>query len=144
MTENIILFPYTYVKDTKNNSGIQILLPYVHVKGTWGSRFFVYIFGKGEKGRGRLMEGLDTTLSHTTYWQNNIPPTFRRFSFGDDHLWRFAFPMLIFVPHIWQFPSAIFIVDFHLWRVPLMIIFLVVYTFILLDLHWQLTLQFQV
>jgi hypothetical protein len=56
MTENIILFPYTYVKDTKFNPGFQRFsspLPHSPVGDTCLFISFVYIFGKGEKGRGR-------------------------------------------------------------------------------------------
>jgi len=136
------MFINTYGKDTKFIPGWQPFFitfhppsPHVHVRGTGGSCFFVYTFGKGEKGRGRYSGGLDPTVFHTTYYVLFIPHTIRRFSFGDDHHWQLTFPMLIFIPHTWRFPSAIFIVNFRLWWVPLLMIFLVVYTFILVDKH---------
>ena len=63
------------------------------------------------------------------------------------YLWWWSF-LTICVPHVdfhstyWRFLLLIIIVDFHFWRVPLMMIFFVVYTFILVDLHWQSTLLF--
>ena len=95
-----IMFPNTYGEYTKDNPGIQIILNnfYNMYGGTFlpHPRFpagdtclftsFVYIFGKVLK-RTWLRHGRvrPNTSSHPA-WTTNIPPTIRRFSFGNDHL----------------------------------------------------------
>ena len=151
MMENIILFINTYVKDTKFIPGWQPFFnnfhppsPNVHVRGTGGFMFFCIYFWKGWRRTWTIQWGVRHTISlhhllcpvHSTY----IPTIFI-------YWW---LSLIIDVPHV-DFRSThvmisllIIIVDFRLWWVPLLMIFLVVYTFILVDLHWQSTLQFQV
>jgi hypothetical protein len=52
MTENIILFPYTYVEYTKDNPGLQLLLlppPPIFAQGGRGVHKFCIYFWKGIK-----------------------------------------------------------------------------------------------
>ncbi len=70
------MFVNTYGEDTKFIPGLQIIFipptPISPAGDTCLFTIFVYIFGKGEEGRGRAMEGLDTPLLHTLRGQ----PTF--------------------------------------------------------------------
>ena len=111
MTENIILFINTYGEDTKFNPGWQPFFnnfyppsPISPVGDTCLFTIFVYIFGKGEEGRGRYSGGLDPPPLCTLHWQTNIPPTIRWLSFDITHSWQLTFPMLMFIPHMWWFP----------------------------------------
>jgi len=138
------MFINTYGKDTKFIPGWQPFFitfhppsPHVHVRGTGGSCFFVYTFGKGEKGRGRYSGGLDPTVFHTTYYVLFIPHTIRRFSFDITHSWQLTFPMLMFIP-----PIDDFLVDDHrrfslCWWSSLMIPIPRLYTLIFVDFHCQ-------
>jgi hypothetical protein len=78
MTENIILFPYTYWEYTKDNPGLQLLLlppPPIFARGDGGFINFVYIFGKVLKrtwlrhGRVRptILSYPTLTNQHSTY-----------------------------------------------------------------------------
>ena len=90
-----IMFPNTYGEYTKDNPGIQIISNIFHTPlprftacscgGDGGFTNFVYIFGNLYK-RTWLRHGRvrPTIFSHPV-GTINIPPTIRRFPFGDDH-----------------------------------------------------------
>jgi hypothetical protein len=72
------MFRYTYGEYTKSNPGIQMFFtppPQCSRRGDGGFTSFVYIFGKGEEGRGRYSGGLDTPFFHTPYYVLFIPHT---------------------------------------------------------------------
>ena len=150
LMKNNILFTYTYGEYMKYIPGWQTFftifshmftpIPQCSREGDGGFAIFCIYFWKGWRGTW-LRHG---RVRHAIFSYHLLYPVHSTY-YTTISVWWWSL-LTIDVPHV-DFHSThvmisllIIIVNFHLWRVPLMMIFLVLYTFILVNKHVCLSL----